>query len=165
MPIIIPVDDGKVFLAGSVDLGIGHYTGEGENLPVGAEGLEVLGGRADEHVVHKEALPGEFGIHPHFESVVGIGAGVRVAYEDLVQRDDVIHYAILQDLRVAGFDRDVDVAPIDFVFGEGIFDDKTILGRATRKLTGVDHQCSRATQFTELILDGSFYQGGRLKVD
>ncbi len=77
------------------------------------EALQLLGGRADEHVVHEEGMVGARADDPHLDLVLGIPAGEAVDAEDRIAEIEEVSRTLSVELEQLRLDRKVDGPPPD----------------------------------------------------
>ncbi len=116
--------------------------------------LELLLGRADQHVVHEESVVGTRANDTDLEAVLGVPACETVKDIDVVTGVEVVDGTLTVDLEGVLVHLDVDGAPPDVVLGGLLVDDTLVLGRTTGLLTGVVDQGTGGRDDGTLLLDG-----------
>ncbi len=134
-----------------------------------AKVLELLLGRADEHVVHEERVVGTAANDADLDAVLGVPAGEAVKDVDVVARVEVVDGTLAVDLKRVLVHLDVDGAPPDVVLGGLLVDDALVLGRTAGLLARVVDERTGGRDDGALLLDGVLvqlgYGGVALEVD
>ncbi len=121
--------------ASAVALGDGFEFRSGDYGEFGYVGGELAEFGADEELFDEERMPGVFADDGDRELVGGVGSGGEVHHVE-VALVHVAHDAIEERLEFLGREGLVDLAPVDGSFGEIIFDDEFVAGRAAGACSG-----------------------------
>jgi len=97
-------------------------------------------------VADEKAVPSKLGDDPDIETIVGIGAGIEILYEEFAALDMGAHIG-QQDIEVPRRHRGV-VFPPDRAFHRRLAHHELVLGRTAGVLAGADEQGTALTEIT-----------------
>jgi hypothetical protein len=104
------------------------------------EALQVLGGRADEHVVHEEGMVWARANDSHLDPVLGIPPGETVNAEDRITEIEKVSRSLPVELEQLRLDREVDAPPPDLTLRIDVLDQMLVHRRTAGLLPRVGHE-------------------------
>ncbi len=151
-------DDDGVAAAGAAMVGVELEAGAGQDLPVGAEIIELFFGRAEEHVMGEEVGAGCLGDDADVQAKAGVGADGAIADVDfrhpVEPGGDRGKYAVEEQF-VYWL---VEVIPMDMVSGLVVVDDIAVFWAAAGEGTCGDDQGAGVVENAFLAAKGMFDQ-------
>ena len=147
-------DDDSVAAVGAAMVGVELQAGTGQDLPVGAEIIELFFGRAEEHVMGEEVGTGCLGNDADVQAKAGVGADGAIADVDFRHTvepgGDRRKYAVEEQF-VYWL---VEVIPVDVVGGLVVMDDIAVFWAAAGEGACRDDQGAGVIEDAFLAAEG-----------